>query len=117
VLAVHLQGAYNVTRPAFQAMREKWKEITTLEDAKEYSNANAALMAMLTTPAPQQASAEEREGGLTTFQGVFERMGEFFQEDFLKYISGQLPAMQAYSSGRLKIEGDKSQLIEKLFKF
>ena len=40
-------------------------------------------------------------------------------EDFLKYVGGQLPAMQAYSSGRLKIEGDliKSQLVERLFKF
>ncbi len=40
-------------------------------------------------------------------------------DDFLKYVSGQLPAMQAYSSGKLKIEGDlmKSQLVEKLFKF
>jgi putative sterol carrier protein len=40
-------------------------------------------------------------------------------EDFMKYVSGQLPAMQAYSAGRLKIEGNlmKSQLVEKLFKF
>ncbi|MGD8475010.1 MAG: SCP2 sterol-binding domain-containing protein, partial [Anaerolineae bacterium] len=40
-------------------------------------------------------------------------------DDFLQYVSGKLPAMQAYSSGRLKIEGDlmKSQLVEKLFKF
>jgi putative sterol carrier protein len=40
-------------------------------------------------------------------------------EDFVRYVSGQLPAMQAYTSGKLKIEGDlmKSQLIEKLFKF
>jgi len=40
-------------------------------------------------------------------------------EDFLKLIGGQLPAMQAYTSGKLKIEGDvmKSQLIQKLFKF
>ena len=40
-------------------------------------------------------------------------------EDFLKLMSGTLPAMQAYTSGKLKIEGDlmKSQLIEKLFKF
>jgi putative sterol carrier protein len=39
--------------------------------------------------------------------------------DFLRLISGQLPAMQAFTSGKLKIEGDlmKSQLIEKLFKF
>jgi putative sterol carrier protein len=40
-------------------------------------------------------------------------------EDFLQYVGGQLPAMQAYTSGRLKVTGDlmKSQLIEKLFKF
>ncbi len=40
-------------------------------------------------------------------------------EDFLALIGGQLNAMKAYTSGKLKIEGDlmKSQLIEKLFKF
>ena len=40
-------------------------------------------------------------------------------EDFLALISGQLNAMKAYTSGKLKIDGDlmKSQLIEKLFKF
>jgi putative sterol carrier protein len=39
--------------------------------------------------------------------------------DFLDLMNGKLPAMQAYASGKLKIEGDimKSQLIEKLFKF
>ncbi len=38
--------------------------------------------------------------------------------DFLAMINGELPAMQAYTSGKLKIGGDimKSQLIEKLFK-
>ncbi len=38
--------------------------------------------------------------------------------DFLDLMNGKLPAMQAYTSGKLKIEGDlmKSQLIEKLFK-
>jgi len=37
-------------------------------------------------------------------------------EGFLQLIGGQLPAMQAFTSGKLKIEGDliKSQLIEKL---
>ena len=40
-------------------------------------------------------------------------------DDFLSLIQGQLNAMTAYTSGKLKIEGDllKSQLIEKLFKF
>jgi NAD(P)-dependent dehydrogenase (short-subunit alcohol dehydrogenase family)/acyl dehydratase/putative sterol carrier protein len=44
------------------------------------------------------------------------KMGD---EDFVKMIEGKLNAMSAYTSGKLKIEGDllKSQLIEKLFKF
>jgi len=39
--------------------------------------------------------------------------------DFLAMMSGKLSAMQAYTSGKIKIGGDlmKSQLIEKLFKF
>jgi putative sterol carrier protein len=39
--------------------------------------------------------------------------------DFVDYVGGRLPAMQAYTTGRLKIGGDlmKSQLIEKLFQF
>jgi putative sterol carrier protein len=40
-------------------------------------------------------------------------------DDFVKMIQGQLNAMSAYTSGKLKVEGDlmKSQLIQKLFKF
>jgi 3-hydroxy-3-methylglutaryl CoA synthase/NAD(P)-dependent dehydrogenase (short-subunit alcohol dehydrogenase family)/putative sterol carrier protein len=39
--------------------------------------------------------------------------------DFVKLITGELNAMSAFTSGKLRIEGDlmKSQLIEKLFKF
>ena len=39
--------------------------------------------------------------------------------DFLSMIQGKLKAMAAYTSGKLKIQGDlmKSQLIEKIFKF
>jgi 3-hydroxy-3-methylglutaryl CoA synthase/NAD(P)-dependent dehydrogenase (short-subunit alcohol dehydrogenase family)/putative sterol carrier protein len=39
-------------------------------------------------------------------------------EDFLAMMGGKLPAMQAFTSGKLQIEGDvmKSQLLEKLFK-
>jgi len=39
--------------------------------------------------------------------------------DFLAMMEGRLPAMQAFTSGKLKIEGDimKSQLLEKLFTF
>jgi putative sterol carrier protein len=37
--------------------------------------------------------------------------------DFLAMMGGKLPPMQAFTSGKLKIEGDvmKSQLLEKLF--
>jgi putative sterol carrier protein len=44
------------------------------------------------------------------------KMGD---EDFVKMISGELKAMAAFTSGKLKVEGDlmKSQLLEKLFKF
>ena len=37
--------------------------------------------------------------------------------DFIDLVQGKLNPMQAYTSGKLKIEGDimKSQLIEKLF--
>jgi putative sterol carrier protein len=40
-------------------------------------------------------------------------------EDFLALIGGRLPAMQAFTTSKLRIEGDlmKSQLIEKLFRF
>ncbi len=145
-----------------EAVASWWKEIVTLEGAQEYTNANAALMDMLTPPRPQEMGQGDKEtrGQGDTVQGVFDRMGEFFQadaaagvdvvfqfnisgpgggwhvtvkestctveagvhpkptttlkmsdEDFLKYASGQLPAMQAFTTGRLKIGGDlmKSQ--------
>jgi putative sterol carrier protein len=40
-------------------------------------------------------------------------------EDFLALIKGELNAMQAFTTARLKVEGDlmKSQLIQKMFKF
>jgi putative sterol carrier protein len=39
-------------------------------------------------------------------------------QDFVAFIEGKLNAMQAYTSGKLKIEGDvaKSQLLQKMFK-
>jgi putative sterol carrier protein len=63
-----------------------------------------------------------REGACTVQPGTHEKPTTTLKmpdEGFLQYVSGRLPAMQAYSSGKLKIEGDlmKSQLIEKLFKF
>ena len=63
-----------------------------------------------------------KDGTCTVETGVHSKPTttlKMLDENFLKLIGGQLPAMQAYTSGRLKIEGDliKSQLIEKLFEF
>jgi NAD(P)-dependent dehydrogenase (short-subunit alcohol dehydrogenase family)/acyl dehydratase/putative sterol carrier protein len=63
-----------------------------------------------------------REGACDVQPGVHDRPTTTLKMsagDFVQYVSGKLPAMQAYSSGKLKIEGDlmKSQLVEKLFKF
>jgi putative sterol carrier protein len=63
-----------------------------------------------------------KDGSCRVTEGPFDsptttiRMGD---EDFVKLISGELNAMSAFTSGKLKVEGDlmKSQLIEKLFKF
>ncbi len=63
-----------------------------------------------------------KDGTCQVTQGVHDaptttiKMGD---DDFLALMEGKLKAMVAYTSGKLKIEGDimKSQLIEKLFKF
>lgn len=60
-------------------------------------------------------------GNLDITEGVIDNPTttlEMEDKDFLDMMNGKLPAMQAYTSGKLKISGDimKSQLIEKLFK-
>ena len=67
-------------------------------------------------------SAAIKESACTVTPGLHEKPTTTIKmsaEDFLNLMSGKLPAMQAYTTGKLKIEGDlmKSQLIEKLFKF
>jgi putative sterol carrier protein len=58
------------------------------------------------------AVSEGRHGGPTTTI----KMGD---NDFVMLIKGELNAMKAFTSGKLRVEGDmmKSQLIEKLFTF
>jgi putative sterol carrier protein len=62
-----------------------------------------------------------KDGACTISDGTHENPTctlKMADTDFVDMIGGVLPAMQAYTSGKLKIEGDvmKSQLIEKLFK-
>ena len=66
-------------------------------------------------------SCTVKDGACTIHQGTHEKPTctlKIGANDFVDMIGGALPAMQAYTSGKLKIEGDvmKSQLIEKLFK-
>jgi NAD(P)-dependent dehydrogenase (short-subunit alcohol dehydrogenase family)/acyl dehydratase/putative sterol carrier protein len=63
-----------------------------------------------------------KDATCTTTPGLHEKpttLIKMSDRDFLDLMAGKLPAMQAYTTGKLKIEGDlmKSQLIEKLFKF
>jgi putative sterol carrier protein len=169
--------------PTPEAIAAHWPQIISLRGAKEYADANAALIDMLSGPRPtdsaephvdelareEKKGAEKIIGKPTTVKAIFDNLPSAFRpeaaagvdvvfqfrisgpgggdwytviqqgkcivgagahdrptttlkmsdEDFVKYVSGQLPAMQAYSTGKLKIEGDlrKSQLIEKVFKF
>jgi len=76
----------------------------------------------ITGPDEGQWYATIKDGQCTVEQGAHEKptttiiMGS---EDFLNMIQGKLNALQAYTTGKLKIEGDllKAQLIEKLFRF
>jgi putative sterol carrier protein len=63
-----------------------------------------------------------KEGKCEVREGAHERpttLVRMTDEDFVKLIQGELNSMKAYTTGKLKIEGDlmKSQLIEKLFRF
>jgi NAD(P)-dependent dehydrogenase (short-subunit alcohol dehydrogenase family)/acyl dehydratase/putative sterol carrier protein len=154
--------------PTPEAVAKHWDKIISMKNAREYADANTALIAMMMPAAPEESEPPDG-GGESDVKAVFERMPEHFQkeaaagvdvvfqfnisgsrggdwhvtvkggecevgsgvhskptttikmtgEDFLQYVSGKLPAMQAYTAGRLKVEGDlmKSQLIEKIFKF
>jgi putative sterol carrier protein len=154
--------------PSPESVAKNWDRIISMENNRQYPDANAALIGMM-MPAEREGSEKAEGGDEMDVKAVFDRMPEHFQkeaaagvdvvfqfnisgagggdwyvrikggecevgkgthskptttikmtdEDFLQYVSGKLPAMQAYTVGRLKVEGDlmKSQLIEKVFKF
>jgi NAD(P)-dependent dehydrogenase (short-subunit alcohol dehydrogenase family)/putative sterol carrier protein len=67
-------------------------------------------------------SADIRDGACTVTSGIHGSPTctlKISAEDFLDLMNGKVNAMKAYTSGKLKIEGDimKSQLLEKIFKF
>jgi 3-hydroxy-3-methylglutaryl CoA synthase/NAD(P)-dependent dehydrogenase (short-subunit alcohol dehydrogenase family)/putative sterol carrier protein len=160
--------------PTPEDVHAAWKRVDALEGAVEFAEANAAIMALISPPAPGAPAPDRKptpapgaEADTAAVAEVFERMrGRFdpkaaadlsvvFQfvisgagggdwhcaieagactiaagrharpactlkmaaADFIALMQGALPAMQAYTSGKLAIEGDvmKSQLLEKLF--
>ncbi len=161
--------------PSIGDVHRNWSRIHEIGGAQEYTDANVALMDMLTgdrvsnsgsptaearAPAAdpagdvgmffaglaQRFQASSAGGVSVVFQFSISGPGggdwtvsvdngecqvgkgshasptttlEMSAGDFLEFVGGRLPAMQAYTSGRLNIRGDlmKSQLVEKLFKF
>ncbi len=155
--------------PTPEQVVDAWGDITSLKNAKEYTQLNEQIGDLLAAFTPRKAETAASD---TTAAGsvadVFNTMADTFNveaaegvdvifqfcisgkdggdwaciikdqtctidtgindqavctlkmegNDFLDMMTGKLPAMQAYTSGKLQIEGDimKSQLIEKLFK-
>lgn len=67
-------------------------------------------------------SADIKNGACTVASGIHASPTctlKINSGDFLDLMNGKVNAMKAYTSGKLKIEGDimKSQLLEKIFKF
>jgi NAD(P)-dependent dehydrogenase (short-subunit alcohol dehydrogenase family)/putative sterol carrier protein len=155
--------------PTPEQVVDAWENITSLKNAKEYTQLNEQIGDLLAAFTPKQAETAEpatTDGG--SVADVFNGMADTFNaeaaegvdvifqfcisgedggdwaciikdktcnidaglneqavctlkmadNDFRDMMTGKLPAMQAYTSGKLQIEGDimKSQLIEKLFK-
>jgi NAD(P)-dependent dehydrogenase (short-subunit alcohol dehydrogenase family)/putative sterol carrier protein len=156
-------------QPTPELIHENWEKINVMDGAREFAEANSAILALIAPPSTAAAEATSPADGQGSVAAVFDKMsGSFKAEaaagvdvifqfnisgqgggdwhcmiqnntctiesgvhknpactlqmadaDFLAMMEGTLPAMQAYTSGKLKIEGDimKSQLLEKLFTF
>ena len=90
--------------------------------AEKAAGVDAVFQYRISGPQGGQWFVSVKEGTCRVEEGVHDRPATTIimsDEDFLALIRGKLNAMQAFTSGRLKIEGDlmKSQLIEKLFKY
>ncbi|MDD5711691.1 MAG: SDR family NAD(P)-dependent oxidoreductase [Smithellaceae bacterium] len=154
--------------PSPEDIRANWDKISSMDGAREISDATTAIMSFL-TPAAGGAQESSGSGGTMDVKTIFAKLPEAFNadkaagkdvtfqfnisgpgggawnvivkdgtckvaegamdkpittikmadDDFVQLILGKLDGMAAYSSGKLKIEGDlmKSQLIGKLFTF
>jgi 3-hydroxy-3-methylglutaryl CoA synthase/NAD(P)-dependent dehydrogenase (short-subunit alcohol dehydrogenase family)/putative sterol carrier protein len=90
--------------------------------ADKAAGVNVVFQYKISGPGGGEWFVEIKEGSCQVAQGKHEKPTITIlmsDQDFLALIRKELPAMQAFTTGRLKVEGDimKSQLIEKLFKF
>ena len=155
--------------PTPEQIKDNWDKINTLENAQELTDANAAVITLVSPPKPEPAkqSGEQKADSDPDPDTIFSMMKQVFKSDaaegvdvvfqytlsgpkggdwsvivkdktcsvekgkaekptctlklsdidFVQLALGKLNPMQAYTSGKLQIDGDvmKSQLIEKLF--
>ncbi|MGB9618020.1 MAG: SDR family NAD(P)-dependent oxidoreductase, partial [Desulfomonilaceae bacterium] len=103
-------------------VQQVFEKMPQLFQKDKAAGVNVVFQYDITGPAGGKWFAQIADGECLVQQGSHEAPTTTIvmaDEDFLKLVAGSLNAMQAYTSGKLKIQGDimKSQLIEKLFKF
>jgi NAD(P)-dependent dehydrogenase (short-subunit alcohol dehydrogenase family)/acyl dehydratase/putative sterol carrier protein len=107
-------GGYKTVSAVFEALPEAF-----VADAA--AGADVVFQFVISGPDGGEWSCAIKDSTCTVSDGVDNNPNctlKMAGDDFLAMMNGELPAMQAYTSGKLVIEGDimKSQLIEKLFK-
>jgi 3-hydroxy-3-methylglutaryl CoA synthase/NAD(P)-dependent dehydrogenase (short-subunit alcohol dehydrogenase family)/putative sterol carrier protein len=90
--------------------------------AESAAGVDVVFQYRITGPAGGEWQVIVKDGACEIIEGTHEKPTTTIimsEEDFLSLIRKELNAMQAFTSGKLKVEGDlmKSQLIEKLFIF
>jgi len=155
--------------PTVEDIRDHWREISSMDSARELGDANMAILSFMAPPKTTTKAEVPEAGTPVAVKDIFRMMPEAFNAekaagkdlvfqfnisgsgggdwfvtvkdgacnvqdgqavkptttikmadgDFVQLIQGKLDGMQAFSSGKLKVEGDimKSQLIGKLFTF
>jgi NAD(P)-dependent dehydrogenase (short-subunit alcohol dehydrogenase family)/acyl dehydratase/putative sterol carrier protein len=110
------------TRPAVVSVGDVFAKMPDVFQADKAAGVDVVFQFTITGAGGDDYFVTVKDGACECARGRHEKptttiiMGD---EDFIAMIGGKLNAMQAYTSGKLKIEGDlmKSQLIQKLFKF
>jgi len=107
------RGEGDAVRAVFERMGEMFR-------ADKAAGVDAVFQFSISGPGGGDWFVVVKDQTCTVQEGVHERPTttlKMADTDFLALVEGKLSAMQAFSTGRLKIEGDlmKSQLVQKLF--